>query len=190
MPKYVYSVASSPHLSLTHEKHAEAGHSVALSGNNPGVSDNFGPLAMIWTFSGGPTTRPSWTAYRRRYDAVNGLNSPDSDSGIKYIPKLLPSQEVHFITPIVTLRKMLKMLARIILFLRNIKTAIIVLDRLKNKQGDNFVFSENMFNLTGAAVSSSGQDGFISRFMLSVCFNKVKNFCWMILMLLVDQQII
>jgi len=163
MPKYVYSVATSAHLGITNITRTGSPHVTGGAG---------GPLAMIAYSPGGPTTRPPWTAYHRRYDVANRLNAADEVGQLKYIPKLLSNQRGPFYNSYNDFKNDVKRAGKDYTILAEYKNSDHVIDRIKNQKDDKFIFSEALYNLTGAAVSSSNQDGFISRHMLSDLFQQ------------------
>ena len=170
MPKYVYSVATSANLSILNATRTGDYH---LSGANQGVANGGnGPLSMIVYSPGGPTTRPPWTAYNRRYNVSERLNPGEGFGLLKFIPKLLSTQRGPFYNSYADYKKDVQNAGKDYTILAEYKNSDHVVDRIRNKQDDKFIFSEAMFNLTGAAVSSSNQEGFISRYMLSDLFQQ------------------
>ena len=114
MPKYVYSVATSAHLGITNITRTGSPHVTGGAG---------GPLAMIAYSPGGPTTRPPWTAYHRRYDVANRLNAADEVGQLIFQSYSL-IREVHSIILTMISKMMLKEPVKTTQFLLNIKTVI------------------------------------------------------------------
>jgi hypothetical protein len=183
MPKYVYSVATSAYLSVTADKHPGRGL-FQTSGSNPGrlnsddadgttsITGSTGPLSMIAYSPGGPTTRPPWTAYNRRYNVKERLFSSPEPALNKYIPKMINETRAPFYGTYSDFKKDVESSGKDYTIIAEYKNSDHVVDRIKNKQDDKFIFAEALFNLTGAAVSASNQEGFISRYMLSDLFQQ------------------
>jgi hypothetical protein len=165
MPKYVYSVATSKRLTVNATISAdEEGHGVVTGSNVGGVNH------IVFSV-GGPTTRPPWTAYIQRYDAVERSVEKTEDPSFIYAPKLIESR-TPFYSTYDEFKKDVTLVGKDYSILAEYKNSDHVLTRIRDKNDDKFGFEQSTFRLSGAAVSSSAQGGFISRYMLSDIFQQ------------------